>query len=825
DTQDSGELSVGRISNSAREFSVSNQMDPNSNSFVPAITIPGGLGITEDNIIIGSTANGNASMYMPIPNRFYEQVNGWSAARLESIADSQNFYPITEKVRQVDWHGRYTAGSGSAIYTARSFPREFWNRAQFVAEPTGHLLGLFFLDRTGADFRAHNSRNFLASDDEWTSPIYGEVGPDGALWVVDWYNYIIQHNPTPKGFDNGKGNAYETPIRDKSHGRIYRVTHRGGRESIQPTLSTDQPDHLVSTLQNDNLIWRLHAQRLLIERNKTDVVPALIRLASGTILDDINLAPGAIHSLWVLKGLGILDSGNASAIQVTVDALKHPSAAVRRAAAMVLPRNRATLNALLDAGILNDEDAQVRLAALLALSELPSDAGVGQSILDMLLEPRNANDKWIADAAVSAAAQNDSAFLNAYLSHARGNQSISNAENSRQGLQRVVETVTQHYARRGPTDSIVSTLAALNGVSPNVATSVLDGLKDGWPGDISPELSISEKQQLEKVMDSLPEIVRDRLLSLGEQWKVPGLFEGRMAAIVASLRGQVADEKSSAAQRSAAAKRWIMLEDSTPVVENVLSHISLLSSPDLSSGLVSALSESRKNETGTIIMKHWATFTPAVRRSAISVLLRRSEWALAMLDSVEDMSISRMDIPNEYWSQLRQNPNRRVAGRANRLSSASASISADRAEIVNKLLPLAKEKGDAAAGKAVFEAYCFVCHAFNGNGGQVGPDLTGIGSRDRSDILLEILDPNRSVEANYRLWNVTTVDGNTFSGRLDAETQTTVEIMDVASQKHVIQRKEIESLEASQMSIMPVGFESIPPKDLKALLEYLSQPH
>lgn len=224
-------------------------------------------------------------------------------------------------------------------------------------------------------------------------------------------------------------------------------------------------------------------------------------------------------------------------------------------------------------------------------------------------------------------------------------------------------------------------------------------------------------------------------------------------------------------------------------------------------------------------MKHWSTFTPAVRRSAISVLLRRSEWALSMMDLVEDASISRMDIPNEYWSQLRQNPNRRVAGRANRLSSASASISADRAEIVNKLLPLAKEKGDANVGKRIFEAYCFVCHAFNGKGGMVGPDLTGIGSRDRSDILLEILDPNRSVEANYRLWNVTTVDGNTFSGRLDAETQTTVEIMDVASQKHILQRKDIESIEASQVSIMPVGFESIAPEDLKALLEYLSQPH
>jgi putative heme-binding domain-containing protein len=224
-------------------------------------------------------------------------------------------------------------------------------------------------------------------------------------------------------------------------------------------------------------------------------------------------------------------------------------------------------------------------------------------------------------------------------------------------------------------------------------------------------------------------------------------------------------------------------------------------------------------------MEHWSNYTPAVRRAAISILMRRSAWALAMLDSVQSRSIARTDIPAEYWSQLRQSRDRRVAGRANRMADATIAISEDRAEIVNKLLPLAKEKGDVARGKEIYDVNCAVCHKFNGEGGAVGPELTGIASRDRTDILLEILDPNRSVEANYRLWNVTTKDGNTYAGRLEAETQTTVEILDVAAQKHVIQRKDIEALEASPLSIMPVGFEALPTDDLKALVEYLAQPH
>jgi putative heme-binding domain-containing protein len=106
----------------------------------------------------------------------------------------------------------------------------------------------------------------------------------------------------------------------------------------------------------------------------------------------------------------------------------------------------------------------------------------------------------------------------------------------------------------------------------------------------------------------------------------------------------------------------------------------------------------------------------------------------------------------------------------------------------------------------------------------VGPELTGIAARDRTEILIDILDPNRSVEANYRLWNVATRDGETYSGRLETETQTTVEILDATGQKHVIQRKDLENLSSSGLSIMPNGFESLPPDDLKSLLAFLTQP-
>lgn len=943
-----------------------------------------GLGITEDNIIIGSTANGNASMYMPIPNRYYEAVNGWSASRLETVADSQRFYPITDFVRQVDWHGRYTAGSGSAIYTARDFPKLYWNRAQFVAEPTGHLLGRFFLERRGADFVAHNARNFLASDDEWTSPIYAEVGPDGALWVVDWYNYIIQHNPTPHGFETGKGNAYDTPLRDKTHGRIYRITHKEAQHETPSAQDSNSPRQLIQALKRDNLLWRLHAQRLLVSRGKTDVLPALIHLAKDTNVDEIGLNPGALHALWTMKGLGVLEGSHREAFKAATDALKHPSAGVRRAAVQVLPRNEAAARALLSQRLAQDPDAQVRLASLLALSEMPPSDAAASAILAAVEAPKNSEDRWILDAATSAAANNDAQFLRAVFSsykpkttasstreaaeknliangsfenetdgkpaawnsvrysgtgeftmantgftgrrsvqisserggdlswstqvkvtprtayrltswiktenvQARGNargallnihelqdpeggatapltgnngwtqaqlefhsgdmeqvtvnclfggwgraagtawyddvQLVAAPSSELPGeVGRVLRLVTTHYAQRGPVHTIIPTLLALENASPTLAVAVLDGLKSGWPAETPPPINPNEKEQLQALMKALPEAARDRLLSLSQQWgQASELFGASVATILENLKSKVTNTGAADGERTAAARRLMGLKDEPGTADLILEQVSLLSPPVLSTGMVEAIAESRREDTGDIILKHWSQFTPTVRRAAINLIMRRPDWALSLLESIREHDIPKTDLAPEHWSQLQQSPNRRVARWAERLAGSSVTISEDRQAVVDQLLPLANQKGDVERGREIYETSCAVCHIFNGQGGTVGPDLTGIGARAPSEVLIDIVDPNRSVEANYRMWNVTTKDGQTFAGRLEAETQTTVEILDTASQKHVIQRKDIESLEPSNLSIMPVGFEALPPEDIKALLSYLAQ--
>ena len=764
-----------------------------------------GLGITEDGTILGSTANGNAAWYMAMPNRFYEFVRGWSAGRMESVADSQEFYPVTEKVRQVDWHHKYTAGAGSALYTARAFPQEFWNRISFVTEPTGHLVGWFRFEAQGADFRAVNLGSFLASDDEWTAPIAAEVGPDGALWVLDWYNYIVQHNPVPNGFKNGRGNAYETTLRDKRHGRIYRVTSNGGTPTRAPRLQGGSPSDWVAALRTDNQLWRMLAQRMLVDRGQADVAPALRNLVADTSVDTLGLNVGAIHALWTLRGLN-------SVGPEAVTALKHPSAGVRRAAVSVLPRTGESASAMISAGTLQDPDAQVRLATLLALTETPSDEDLGAAVVAFLANPTNARDRWLREAAAAAGARHISGFGRALLTRQEPLPKEANE---------AVRIVARHYASDAP-DNVLEVVAALSQATPSTSETVLDGIATGWPEDRRPSLSGEQLAGLHDAVESLPPAARARFLVLAQKWGRLDAFADLRAAAVQGLRAQLADSGLTDAERLSAARNLVRLADDAASVEVILQQITPQAPPAFTAPLIGSLSDSRQTAAAAGLIQAWSRLSPGQKRAALGVLLRRPEWSATVLDAVANGGVLRNDLGQEHWQQLRNSPDKAVAARAKELADGTGSISPDRQAVIQKLSGAARNAGDAARGKELFSANCAVCHRLEGVGQSIGPELTGIGARPKADLLIEVLDPNRSVEANYRLWTITTKSGDTLAGRLDAETQTSVDLTDLVGQKHSVARKDIASLESSNQSIMPVGFEALGEDGLAALLAYLA---
>jgi putative membrane-bound dehydrogenase-like protein len=190
-----------------------------------------GLGFSENFDVFISTANNSHSDYLGIPLPYLQRLVMPGVESVKKIDGHYGMHVVTKNLRQVDVHDGFTAAAGHNLYTARNFPEEYWNKVGFVNEPTGRVIHRAILEPDGSGFKEKDGWNFLASADEWMGPVQAEVGPDGALWVSDWYNFIIQHNPTPKGFQNGKGNAYINPLRDRTHGRIYRIVYDGAKPS------------------------------------------------------------------------------------------------------------------------------------------------------------------------------------------------------------------------------------------------------------------------------------------------------------------------------------------------------------------------------------------------------------------------------------------------------------------------------------------------------------------------------------------------------------------------------------------------------------------
>ncbi|MEO2046287.1 MAG: PVC-type heme-binding CxxCH protein [Pirellulales bacterium] len=781
-----------------------------------------GLGLSEEGLVFGSTANHNPSVFMPIPNRYYERVLGWTKSlQLRTIADTHRFDPITDKVRQVDAFGGYTAGAGHALYTARRYPKEYWNRTAFVTGPTGHLVGTFVLTPRGSDFRSTSPFNLLASDDEWTAPIGAEVGPDGNVWVIDWYNFIVQHNPTPAGFTTGQGGAYESDLRDKKHGRIYRVVYgvnevnETNEECDLPSLgdATDVPS--VALLKHPTMLRRLQAQWLIVEQRNAAILPALLELVSNREVDSIGLNVGAMHALWTMHGLGLLDGTDAAANNAVLTALGHGSAGVRRAAIQVLPQCEESAIALHEQLMLQDTDPQVRLAVLLRLADLPPTPDAGQQLVEIVQRPENLADAWIPDAAICAAANNSETFLAA----------LCEAKNPSEQLLLMATIVANHYACGDSIDRVLALGQQLVAAEPAVAGAVIGGLVKGWPMD----RTLASTLQVDEVVDQLsPRLAianRGLLLQLARRWGSSSLDE-RVAKVRQSLLEQFNNSSTNGTDRIVIAEQMVSLDPSnSETASSILEQITPQIPPKLGMALLRTFENSESSELGELLLANFGGLTPALRSTAIGVLLARPALTIVLLKTIGSDTIQLSDLSLDQQQMLNDHPDASVQKMARKvLRQGGVLPNPDRQRVIDELMATVIQDGDASAGQLVFKKHCVKCHKHYGEGENIGPDLTGMAVHPKGELLTHILDPNRSVEGNFRTYTVVTTDGRIHMGMLAAESRTTIELIDTEGKRETLLRKDIDELECSTKSLMPEGFEKqVTHEELRDLLDFLTQ--
>ena len=363
-----------------------------------------GLGFTEDFEVVGSTANRQPSW----------QVIG-DGGPVHRADRGTRVFPITLDVQGSDgWdppiellgngkvraRGRhYTAGAGHGVYTARRFPEDWWNRTAFVCEPTGHLVSVGRMRTENADYITEfEGENLYASSDAWSAPVAAETGPDGAVWIADWYNIIVQHNRPGAPFeqtkvDRGKGAAYVTPLREKPMGRIYRVFPKGSPEPSRVTS-------LMEGLSDSSLVRRLQAQRQIVEEKRMDLTDDLVAASKQEI-----------QPLWTLAGLGYFTPNSINGVILLSEILEHPDASHRRAALALWPAEQAC-----PFDPLTESDPFVIREWLLLAARMPADESLGRKLRDWHRNKQHLRRGEVLDRCyAAAAARHSTGFLLASL--------------------------------------------------------------------------------------------------------------------------------------------------------------------------------------------------------------------------------------------------------------------------------------------------------------------------------------------------------------------------------------------------------------------------
>ncbi len=343
-----------------------------------------GIGISETGQIFASTANRDHSFHEVYPGQSHRTpiysgadqgyvpetpvYSSWT-----SVAPFAHPHPITPH-----WNINNPGYAGSpnhSLYTARQFPQKYWDRIAFVCGPQHHLVHQMFLSPYRSTWRGAEDTtepNIFASTDPSSAPIQATVGPDGALWVLDWYNYLTNHNGICGKIACGTGAAQISPIRDTTRTRIYRISYDARPLDAILNLSQASEDQLIETFGHPNLFWRLQAQRLLLKRGaNAGLITKLTNILSTNTVNDMGESPQVIHALRTLEGFGLFTSAPSTWVPILKDLMLHPSPGVRWNAIDALPNNALSTTAILDQGRINDPNAHVRIRALYKLSILP----------------------------------------------------------------------------------------------------------------------------------------------------------------------------------------------------------------------------------------------------------------------------------------------------------------------------------------------------------------------------------------------------------------------------------------------------------------------
>src|SRR6185437_7864343 len=245
--------------------------------------------------------------------------------------------------------------------------------------------------------------------------------------------------------------------------------------------------------------------------------------------------------------------------------------------------------------------------------------------------------------------------------------------------------------------------------------------------------------------------------------------------------------------------------------------------PEVQSCAVTALNDANNPAAATFAFDGFERYTRSTRQQLVASTPRASALANALLTALEQGRMQLTEVDPSTRQALRRSSTAELKQRAERLFKSA--VSPDREQVVQHFKPAVQMGGNRKHGAEIFAKTCLQCHAMQGEGARVGPDLSGIANQPRETMLMNILDPSRQVLPDFLSYTVTAADGETLTGLITAESATSVTIRRPNVPDTTIQRSQIKELKADGKSLMPDGLEAgLTVQDMADLLSFLRQP-
>jgi putative membrane-bound dehydrogenase-like protein len=740
------------------------------------------------------------------PNLFV----GEAVDHIPDHGEAPEVFPITKNPRHqlLTDVGVVTSSCGVTWYDGGMFPDSFQN-VTFIAEPVHNLVHADRIKDNGASFiasRLYQKKEFLASTDSWFRPVQFYIGPDGALYLIDYYRQIVEHPEWMSDSVNNSGALYN----GSDKGRIYRISPTGSHPMDwcgKIDLAGTGMAGLVRNFSKNNIWWRRTAQRMLVQQNDPSAVAIL-----KNYLDTSGSAIGVVHALWTLQNFQAVDK------PILEKALKNSANGVRENALKIAESNLNRIPDLVDLMIQlqNDESPRVRFQLVCTLGDINDGRAV--AVRQQLLT-RDIADRWVQVAALTATGNDEIAMIKKIAASSNLKDSAAKVD----FIKRCAAVVG--YSGRPEDIKKLVGLASYRHGSHDAwwQAQCLLGLARAFSEKRAAldDFSFEANLLLGKFQENEPAALRSAALQLLPYFDPAKDAKWRNAVLQA--RAIVGDNSKPGTFR-VDALQLLSLEKELKDTSLVAELVRPAETATLQKGALITLNKIAPPAAADIIIGNWPALTPGLRDEAIHVMMSSQQNAGRLLAALENKTIPASAINWPRMVSLMQNDDINLRNRARKFFTSSIE---NRNSVYKKFEPALSMNGRSEKGLQIFQQVCSACHEVSKQyGNAVGPDLGTIRNRDARFIMADILDPNRSIADGFELWSVEKRDGQKVSGIISSQTSSAIVLRDIGAKEVVIPRADIKSLQSSQTSLMPAGLESnLSQQDMADLLAFLKNVH